>query len=37
VSLEALESDGALSVAGDHGLAERFVTLFPLPPKIGHE
>jgi DNA-binding HxlR family transcriptional regulator len=35
VPLAALETDGALSVTGDRALAERFVTLFPLPPKIG--
>jgi DNA-binding HxlR family transcriptional regulator len=32
-TLEALESGGALRIAGDRGLAERFVTFFPLPPK----
>ena len=31
--LDALEAEGALSVEGDRVLAERFVTLFPLPPK----
>lgn len=31
--LDALASEGALSLEGDRGLAERFVTLFPLPPK----
>ncbi|MXQ11978.1 winged helix-turn-helix transcriptional regulator [Microvirga makkahensis] len=31
--LEALESAGALKVEGDRILAERFVRLFPLPPK----
>lgn len=31
--LEALESAGALRVEGDRALAERFVTLFPLPTK----
>ncbi|WP_036286325.1 helix-turn-helix domain-containing protein [Methylocystis sp. ATCC 49242] len=35
VPLETLEADGALSVAGDHALAEKFVTYFPLPPKVG--
>ena len=35
VPLEALESEGALEIDGDRGLAERFVTLFPLPPKAG--
>ena len=29
----ALEAEGALTVEGDRALAERFVTLFPLPPK----
>ncbi|QFU14835.1 winged helix-turn-helix transcriptional regulator [Microvirga thermotolerans] len=29
----ALEAEGALEVAGDRRLAERFVSLFPLPPK----
>jgi DNA-binding HxlR family transcriptional regulator len=28
------ESDGSLLVSGDRALAERFVTLFPLPPKF---
>ena len=32
--LEALEAAGALSLAGDHALAERLATLFPLPPKV---
>ena len=32
--LATLEREGSLSVAGDRALAERFVTLFPLPPKI---
>jgi DNA-binding HxlR family transcriptional regulator len=31
--LDALEAAGALRVEGDRTLAERFVTLFPLPPK----
>jgi DNA-binding HxlR family transcriptional regulator len=35
VPLEALEADGALKIEGDRALAERFVTLFPLPPKVG--
>jgi len=34
VPLEALEGQGALSVTGDRPLAKRFVTLFPLPPKV---
>ncbi len=33
-SLEALEATGALKVHGDRALAERFITLFPVPPKI---
>lgn len=33
-SLEAMEAAGALSIEGDRKLAERFVTLFPLPPKV---
>jgi DNA-binding HxlR family transcriptional regulator len=32
--LEALEAAGALSLKGDRALAKRFVTLFPLPPKV---
>jgi DNA-binding HxlR family transcriptional regulator len=32
--LGALMAGGALSVEGDRALAERFVTLFPLPPKV---
>jgi DNA-binding HxlR family transcriptional regulator len=32
-SVEILEQAGALRVEGDRTLAERFVTLFPLPPK----
>jgi DNA-binding HxlR family transcriptional regulator len=32
--LEALEAAGALRIEGDRALAERFVTLFPLPPKV---
>ena len=32
--LEAMEATGALSIEGDRKLAERFVTLFPLPPKV---
>jgi DNA-binding HxlR family transcriptional regulator len=32
--LEAMESADALSIEGDRKLAERFVTLFPLPPKV---
>lgn len=33
VPLAALEADGALAIDGDRALAERFITLFPLPPK----
>ncbi len=32
--LDTLAAAGALSMEGDRTLAERFVTLFPLPPKI---
>lgn len=32
-ALHALEAIGAVRVEGDRALAERFVTLFPLPPK----
>jgi DNA-binding HxlR family transcriptional regulator len=32
--LGALEAQGVLSLEGDRLLAERFVTLFPLPPKV---
>jgi DNA-binding HxlR family transcriptional regulator len=35
VAIEALEADGALTVQGDPALARRFVTVFPLPPKVG--
>jgi DNA-binding HxlR family transcriptional regulator len=35
VPLPALEAAGALMVSGDRALAERFLTLFPLPPKVG--
>ncbi|MGE0221728.1 MAG: winged helix-turn-helix transcriptional regulator [Acetobacteraceae bacterium] len=31
--LQGLEASGELRVEGDHALAERFITLFPLPPK----
>ena len=34
VPLGALEAAGALTISGDRGLAERFLTLFPLPPKV---
>jgi len=33
VPLATLEAQGALNVEGNRDLAERFVTLFPLPPK----
>ena len=33
VPIAALEEQGALEVTGDRALAERFTTLFPLPPK----
>ena len=33
--LERLEAAGALKLEGDRALAERFVTLFPLPAKVG--
>jgi DNA-binding HxlR family transcriptional regulator len=33
VPLATLEQDGQLEIDGDRALAERFVTLFPLPPK----
>jgi DNA-binding HxlR family transcriptional regulator len=33
VPLETLEAEGALTITGDRALAERFCTLFPLPPK----
>jgi len=35
VPLAQLESARALEIVGDRGLAERFVTLFPLPGKFG--
>ena len=35
VPVEALEADGALKVEGDRALLARFVTWFPLPPKVG--
>jgi DNA-binding HxlR family transcriptional regulator len=34
VPIEALEAEGALELVGDRALAARFVTLFPLPPKV---
>jgi DNA-binding HxlR family transcriptional regulator len=33
--LETLEAEGALKVEGDRAAAEKFVTLFPLPAKVG--
>ena len=33
VPLAQLEAEGALAIEGDRALAERFTTLFPLPPK----
>jgi DNA-binding HxlR family transcriptional regulator len=33
LSLADLEAEGALGIEGDRALAQRFVTLFPLPPK----
>jgi DNA-binding HxlR family transcriptional regulator len=33
--LGALEAEGGFKVEGDRRLAERFTTLFPLPPKVG--
>ena len=35
VPLAALIGSGALSVAGDRLVFERFATMFPLPPKVG--
>jgi DNA-binding HxlR family transcriptional regulator len=37
VPLEALESQHVLKVDGNRRAAEKFVTLFPLPPKVGAE
>lgn len=34
VPLADLEAAGALTISGDRALAERFLTLFPLPPKV---
>lgn len=33
-SLDALEEAGHMEIAGDRALAETFVTLFPLPPRV---
>ena len=35
VPLDALKASGALAIEGDSAAAERFVTLFPLPSKVG--
>ena len=32
--LARLETEGVLEISGDHSLAERFVTLFPLPERF---
>ena len=32
--LDQMEAAGAIRVEGDHGLAARFITLFPLPSKV---
>ena len=37
VPLAVLEAEGLMTVTGDRAVAERFVTLFPLPPKLGVE
>ena len=37
VPLADLERAGVLAVSGDRALAERFLTLFPLPPKVGSD
>lgn len=34
VPIAAMEAEDALKVEGDRAVAERFVTLFPLPPKV---
>jgi hypothetical protein len=33
-SLDTLAKAGSLSIDGDRAVAERFTTLFPLPPKV---
>jgi DNA-binding HxlR family transcriptional regulator len=33
--LDALETSGELQIEGDRAVLARFVTLFPLPPKVG--
>lgn len=35
VPIAAMEAEGALTFEGDRTVAERFATLFPLPPKVG--
>jgi hypothetical protein len=35
VPLDQFETQGVLKISGDRALAERFVTLFVLPPKVG--
>lgn len=35
VPLAELETEGALLIAGDRALAQRFATLFPMPEKVG--
>jgi hypothetical protein len=37
VPLRKLEGQGALTLVGKRAIAERFVTLFPLPPKVEAE
>lgn len=37
VPIETLEAERALRLEGDRASATRFVTLFPLPPKVGSE
>lgn len=37
VPLADLEAEGVMRITGDRDLAEKFVTLFPLPPKLGVE
>jgi DNA-binding HxlR family transcriptional regulator len=34
VAIPALEAEGALTLSGDRGAAERFATFFPLPDKV---
>jgi len=35
VALDDMLSDGALAIDGDRSLADRFITLFPMPKKVG--